>query len=392
MLFVYETIRDIFEWGCYLVVECYGSVECAWRCSVYGHSKNIIDACVFDSKDAIPYINFAMPQDKHTYLPGWTPELILLENNHYSGTSYGMHVRDHGMGEVAAVMRHTRNHYDYLISRIKKNGDLAVRRSISNALLPEPSLVYWTEVKKIHKNKLSIQNRVDDKTGSVDIANAFANQYSMLYSSVPCEPTCLSELLMRIKIYVRYLCQHTDFCIKHSHFVNSTQIFDVIKRLRFVKSYGIDNLCSDNFKHYTGYFFHCISVVINCMLCHGYAPISFLHAAVIPIPKNTKLNLSSTFNYRAIALSNISSKILDTIIMSLQTDYLITSKLQFWFKEHYSTIMCSTLLVETVEYYVSNNFYVYVLLIDVSKAFDRLCHSKFFDVLETYNGCPLVSR
>ena len=47
--------------------------------------------------------------------------------------------------------------------------------------------------------------------------------------------------------------------------------------------------------------------------------------------------------------------------------------------------MCSTLLVETVEYYVSNNSIVYVLLIDASKAFDRLCHSKLFDVLETYN-------
>ena len=78
--------------------------------------------------------------------------------------------------------------------------------------------------------------------------------------------------------------------------------------------------------------------------------------------------------------------------MSLQSEYLMTSELQFGFKEHSSTIMCSTLLVETVEYYVSNNSSVYVLLIDASKAFDRLCHSKLFDVLETYNVCPLVRR
>ena len=84
------------------------------------------------------------------------------------------------------------------------------------------------------------------------------------------------------------------------------------------------------------------------MLCHGYAPTSFLHAAVIPIPKNTKLNLSSSCNYRAIALSSIFSKILDKTIMSLQSKYLMTSELQFGFKEHSSTIMCSTLLVETV--------------------------------------------
>ena len=121
----------------------------------------------------------------------------------------------------------------------------------------------------------------------------------MLYSSVPSEPTCLSELLMRIDTSVLNVCQHNYFCIQHCHFVNSTQISDVIKRLRFGKSDGIDNLYSDNFKHGTGYFFHCISVVINCMLCHGYAPTSFLHAAVIPIPKNAKLNLSITCNYRA---------------------------------------------------------------------------------------------
>ena len=92
----------------------------------------------------------------------------------------------------------------------------------------------------------------------------------MLYSSVPSEHTCLSELLMRIDTSVRIVCQHNYFCIQHCHFVNRTQISDVIKILRFGMSDSITNLYSDNFKHSTGYFFHCISVVINCMLCHGY--------------------------------------------------------------------------------------------------------------------------
>ena len=74
---------------------------------------------------------------------------------------------------------------------------------------------------------------------------------------------------------------------------------------------------------------------------------------------------------------------MDKTIISLQSEYLMNSELQFGFNEYSSTIMCSTLLVETLEYYVSNNSSVYVLLIDASKAFDRLCHSKLFDVLET---------
>ena len=245
---------------------------------------------------------------------------------------------------------------------------------------------HWTEVKKIHNNKSSIQNKVDDTTGSVDIANAFADQYRILYSSVPSEPTYLSELLMRVKTSVRNICQHNYYCMQHCHFVNSTQISDVIKRLRFGKSDGVDDLYSYNFKHGTSLLFHCISVIINCVLCHGYAPTSFFYMLQLyPFPRTLSI-------YRAIALSNIFSKNLDKTIMSLQSEYLMTSELQFGFKEHSSTIMCSTLLAETVEYYVSNNSTVYVLLIDVSKAFDILWHSKLFEVLESHNVFPLVRR
>ena len=113
---------------------------------------------------------------------------------------------------------------------------------------------------------------------------------------MPCEPTCLSELLVRVKTSVRNICQHNYYCMQHCHFVNSTQISDVIKRLRLGKSYGVDNLYSDNLKHYTTHLFHCVSVIINCMLCLGYALISCLHAAVIHIPKITKLNVSCSCN------------------------------------------------------------------------------------------------
>ena len=41
------------------------------------------------------------------------------------------------------------------------------------------------------------------------------------------------------------------------------------------------------------------------------------------------------------------------------------------FKPHSSTVLCSTLLIETIEYYVHNSRQpAYVLLLDASKAFD----------------------
>ena len=63
----------------------YTSVLCKdVYCTVSSHTseldmfyQNIIDACVLATKDAIPYRNLSMPQDKHTHLPGWTLELNL---------------------------------------------------------------------------------------------------------------------------------------------------------------------------------------------------------------------------------------------------------------------------------------------------------------------------
>ena len=87
---------------------------------------NII-ACVLATKDAIPYRNLSMPQDKHKHLPGWTPEPNLAREQLLFWHFIWVACERTREGEVADVMRHTRNHYHYLIRGIKKNRDLSVR-------------------------------------------------------------------------------------------------------------------------------------------------------------------------------------------------------------------------------------------------------------------------
>ena len=158
--------------------------------------KDIIDAYVFATNEVIPC---CVPRYNHKHLPGWTPELNIDREPSLFWRFIWDACERPQEGETPDVMRHARNHYHYLIHGIMKNGDLVVRRILSNTLLRDPSRDNWNQVKKIHKNKSTIQNRVDDKTGSVDIVNAFSDQYSILYASVPSEPTCISELLMRVK-------------------------------------------------------------------------------------------------------------------------------------------------------------------------------------------------
>ena len=97
-----------------------------------------------------------------------------------------------------------------------------------------------------------------------------------------------------------------------------------------------------------------LSSLFNSIFSHGCVlPISFLSSTIIPIPKNPRLDLKNSENYRAIALSSVFCKIFDTIVIEKQVEQLGTSELQFGYKPNSSTVMCSTALTETIEYYVS---------------------------------------
>ena len=88
--------------------------------------------------------------------------------------------------------------------------------------------------------------------------------------------------------------------MQHCHFVNGTQISDVFKSQIELKIYT-----QPIFK--MAHLFYFIVFPLLLIVCYvmDMHPTFFLHVAVIPIPKNTKLNLSSSCNYRVIALSSI---------------------------------------------------------------------------------------
>ena len=54
--------------------------------------------------------------------------------------------------------------------------------------------------------------------------------------------------------------------------------------------------------------------------------------------------------------------------------------------------MCTFMVLETIEYYRSKGSNVHVLLLDASKAFDRVNYIKLFEKLLKREMCPLVMR
>ncbi len=128
------------------------------------------------------------------------------------------------------------------------------------------------------------------------------------------------------------------------------------------------------------------------MLVHCMSPESMIMGTMIPIPKAKRQVICSSEKFRAITLNSIFSKVLDWVILLKEKEALCSLELQFGFKPGVFTTHCTLSLLETFNYYNFNKTNAYVLMLDASKAFDRVEYCQLFKLLLRKNVSLLIVR
>ncbi len=351
-------------------------------------NQGLINVCTRATRASIP---MSKPSGKKSScIPGWTPSMSAARDRSLFWHSLWVDNGKPEHGWVVLIMRSVRSAYHYQLRKLKRSKNENTQRAFSSALLRD-NKDYWGEVKKIKGTSNVIATKVNGKDTAPGIASEFALKYDKLFNSVKSDDCIMKSIGSCIENDLHTLCD-----IDSGWYINNCVSCDSVKRIivnmKRGKSGGDTGLCSDNFIHATDKFMYYITCIFNAILVHGKAPASFSMSVIVPIPKDRRGNLSSIDNYRAIALSDIMSKIFDSIVVQSQVEYLHTSDLQFGYKRKSSTIMCTTLLLETLQYFKCQGGPVYVLFIDASKAFDRLRHADLFLILQERKMCPVYLR
>ena len=86
--------------------------------------------------------------------------------------------------------------------------------------------------------------------------------------------------------------------------------------------------------------------------------------------KDNLADITSSENYRAIAIGSLILKWFDWLILILERDKLTTDELQFGFQSKSSTSMCSWAVSAVIDHYNRSGRAVYSCTMDLSKAFD----------------------
>ena len=61
-------------------------------------------------------------------------------------------------------------------------------------------------------------------------------------------------------------------------------------------------------------------------------------------------------------------------------------------RKKHSTVQCTSIVNEVIQYYLNNETNVNVVMLDASKAFDRVHYIKLFNILQKKEMCPLIIR
>ena len=80
------------------------------------------------------------------------------------------------------------------------------------------------------------------------------------------------------------------------------------------------------------------------------------------------------------------------MVLLLHKDGLNIDEMQFGFQQDTSTNMCTWLAVETIEYFLRNGSDVFACLMDMTKAFDKVQHSKLLWKLVEEGIPPIFIR
>jgi len=85
-------------------------------------------------------------------------------------------------GAVSDIMRKPRAAYHRVVRHVKRNEQDLINDRFASALLNNKCRDFWSEVKRIRRNRTCFSNCVDSAFNPTDIVNVFTDKYQDLYT------------------------------------------------------------------------------------------------------------------------------------------------------------------------------------------------------------------
>ena len=326
---------------------------------------------------------------KNELKPGWTKYVKFFKDKSIFWNNLWIEAGRPVNGYIFDIRRLTRTKYHNAIKYINKNKDKILKEKIAESLQTNSFITFWYEIKKLNCEHNIIPSVIDKSVGDINIVNLFCNKYKNIYNEFKCKDNN-ETLLHTINNLITNKCDLNQ--CNTSHDVTPGLIGKCVKKLKNFKKDLVYNISSSGIIFGTDLLNLHFSQIFKACICHGLCNKDVNSSVIVPIPKDKRKSLNNSNNYRGISLNTVVSKLFEYVIFELIYPVQNDQNLQFGFKRNHSTVLCSFILNQTIQYYNKNNSNVYALFLDATKAFDRVRYDKLFECLIRKEICPSIIR
>ena len=282
--------------------------------------------------------------------------------------------------QIHEAMKYSRNQYHFAVRRAKNSEATIKKDKFLNHCLNNNINCIFKDLKNARKAKVR-PNSMDGITGDQNIADNFKDTYDALYN-VHNDKKEVNLILADInsKIHASDIAEVNK--------ITPALITALINKMKSGKNDVQFDFRSDALKFGVVQLVSHICNIFKTFLTHGHISNLLLKCSLVPIPKDMNSSISDSSNYRAIAMSALLMKLYDVTMLELAQPEQYVSQYQFGFMKNTSASMCTWTVSESINYFTNRGSPVYVCLLDLTKAFDRVKLSKLFDSLK--DKIPLI--
>ena len=206
-------------------------------------------------------------------------------------------------------------YYKNGIERVKFHEDVHIRESMARKLAEGSSKCFWSDVKRINNTRVysNIVEGLDEPEKICE--KIWKNNYNGIFN-------CLGPSN-----------EHITPVIDPYLNITIAEVVKSVSKLSSGKAAGLDGVTAENIKFAHPVLFFYILQMFNGFLMHGYLPNEFMSSSLTPTIKDPKGDITSTANYRPIAVSSIISKLFEFVLLNRIVPHLNLSSNQFGYCE-----------------------------------------------------------
>ena len=309
-------------------------------------------------------------------VPGWNDSVAPYHNAARDAYKLWSSAGKPRNGALHGLMKGSRAKFKYALRKCKHNSNTILADKLASKYQLKNHKEFWRSIKSELNSKVKLPNSIDNCSGD-QVPVMWKQHYESIFNCVP-NSNCND--------FFTNLCNSEHFSnIPH---VTANEISVVIKSLSVGKAPGPDGLTAEHLKYAGIQLPVVLALLLTSIFVHGYLPEMLIQSVIVPIIKNKNKRISDKNNYRPIGLSNICTKIIESVLMKRMESCLTTTNNQFGFKSKHGTEMCVFVLKELIRYYTNHGSLMFVSFLDASKAFDRLNHTTLLSKLKVI-GVPL---